>query len=99
VILFSISIIFLVYTYNLISTVNIYFGDNLRDEKRRIKMIFIAFSATFTTQAVYSLVSQICLNRLENFNLFLYELTYFIFYIFWDIYPLALVMHYHYFTF
>ena len=79
----------------LLYNMKLYFPHHLKDEKRRVKTIFIVYTVAYFTRAVtYVLYVQFFYK-----DYFASHVVYLIMYFFWDIIPLSLIMWYHYISF
>jgi len=93
--LFSITVGLTISVSVLLYNMKLFFPHVLKDEKRRVKTIFLVYTTAYFTRAVIFLVYNewLCDNYVESY------IMYYTLYIFWDILPLSLIMWYHYISF
>ena len=66
-----------------------HFAEQLQDEGKRIRAIFVFFSLSYISRAVVYILSQVFKKKYE-------EAVYDVLYFFWDVLPLSLIMSFHY---
>jgi len=86
---FSVSIGLVISAIYLLINIHMYFEKQLKDEARRIKVIFLVLTVSYVSRVVVYILTSARL--IEH-----YWIVYLVMYTFWDILPLSLIMFYHY---